>query len=121
FAGLERPQMARRRLRLLALLRPGRRPPDPRHVHPAQLSPFRGGRPSKEPPRLGPPPRPPLPRPQALVPDPRTGPRKSPDPPPPRSGQRPMARRTGEGDPRLARPRPGGLPDRLPPPRAPRA
>ena len=93
-------QVARRRLRLLALLRADARAPGPRDVHQPQLPAVVGRRAGEELPRLGHPARAPLPRAEALVPDPRAGRRRAAGAAPPRPRERPLAGRPGAVDAR---------------------
>ena len=107
-ARLQPPQVAGRRLRLLALLRP--RPAAPRagDEHEPELPAQRRRREGQEPARLGHPPRPPVPGAQAVVPHPRAGRLRSPGPPPPGHREREVAggrgregARTGACSPRF--------------------
>ena len=72
-ARVQSAQVARRRVRLLALLRARRRAPRPGDEHQSELSAAAASTAGEEPARLGHPARPPLPRAQAVVPAARAG------------------------------------------------
>ena len=88
-------QMARRRDRLLALLRARSRAPRPRDVDQSELPAVVGRRLGEELPRLGTAARPPVPRAQALVPHPGAGHHRPPGAHPARPGERPLVRVAG--------------------------
>ena len=114
----QRAQMARRAVRLLALLRARPRASRAGDVDQPELPAIVGRRPGQELPRLGHPARPPFPRAEALVPDPRTGRQRPAEAPAPRPGQCALARRHSRRDTWLARACAGSVADRLRPPRA---
>jgi aromatic-L-amino-acid decarboxylase len=92
FAGVKSAQMARRGVRLLALLRTGSRASHPHHEHQSELPALEGRRRGEEPARLGHPARPAFSRAEALVPAARRGRGGVARAPAPRHRQRARAR-----------------------------